>query len=57
MWLRPKQEFWLRLKSVEVAKLDFYPNVSLGFFSGYNTLKISQLTQNLSAQYGVAPKS
>ena len=43
------------IKSVEVAKLDFYPNVSLGLFSGYNTLKISQLTQNLSAQYGVVP--
>ena len=43
------------IKAVEVAKLDFYPNVSLGIFSGYNTLKISQLTQNPSAQYGVAP--
>jgi hypothetical protein len=43
------------IQSVEAAKLDFYPNLSLGFFAGYNTLKISQLTENPSAQYGVAP--
>ncbi len=43
------------IKNVDVAKLDFYPNLSLGFFAGYNTLKISQLTENSSAQYGVLP--
>jgi hypothetical protein len=43
------------IKGVEVSQLDFYPNIGLGFFSGFNSLKISQLTQNPSAQYGFVP--
>ena len=43
------------LQSVEAAQLDFYPNLSLGFFAGYNSLTINQLTRNSSAQYGVLP--
>ena len=43
------------LKSVEAAKLDFYPNLNLGVFAGFNSLQILQLTQNASAQYGLVP--
>jgi len=43
------------MKSVEAAKLDFYPNLNLGVFAGFNSLQINQLTQNASAQYGLVP--
>ena len=50
-----KSRVYASLENVEAAKLDFYPNISLGFFSGFNTLNINQLTQNASAQYGLVP--
>jgi NodT family efflux transporter outer membrane factor (OMF) lipoprotein len=50
-----KSRVYASLENVEAAKLDFYPNISLGFFSGFNTLSINQLTQNASAQYGLVP--
>ena len=43
------------LGQVESAQLNFYPNVNLGLFAGYNTINLNQLLQGQSLQYGLAP--
>jgi len=43
------------LGQLESAKLDFYPNVNLGLFAGYNSINLNQLLQGQSIQYGLAP--
>jgi len=43
------------LGQVDSAKLDFYPNVNLGLFAGYNSINLNQLLQGQSLQYGLAP--
>jgi NodT family efflux transporter outer membrane factor (OMF) lipoprotein len=43
------------LGQLESAQLDFYPNVNLGLFAGYNSIHLNQLLQGQSIQYGLAP--
>jgi NodT family efflux transporter outer membrane factor (OMF) lipoprotein len=41
--------------SVQVARVQFYPSVSLGAFAGYNALGTAHLLEAGSQQYGVVP--
>jgi len=43
------------LGQLESAQLDFYPNVNLGLFAGYNSINLNQLLQGRSIQYGLTP--
>jgi outer membrane protein TolC len=43
------------LGQVESAKLNFYPNVNLGLFAGYNSIELNQLLRGQSLQYGLLP--
>jgi NodT family efflux transporter outer membrane factor (OMF) lipoprotein len=40
---------------VEAAQLQFYPNVNLGLFAGYNSLNLNQLVSPNSREYGFTP--
>jgi NodT family efflux transporter outer membrane factor (OMF) lipoprotein len=40
---------------VEAAQLQFYPNVNLGLFAGYNSLNLNQLITPNSKEYGFTP--
>jgi len=42
-------------QGVEAAQLQFYPNVNLGLFAGYNSLNLNQLISSNSREYGFTP--
>ena len=42
-------------QGVEAAQLQFYPNINLGLFAGYNSLNLNQLVSPKSREYGLAP--
>ena len=42
-------------QGVEAAKLQFYPNINIGVFAGYNSLNLNQLISQKSKEYGIAP--
>lgn len=43
------------LQDVQLARLQFYPNVNLGAFIGLNSLGLGQLLRAGSVEYGVTP--
>jgi NodT family efflux transporter outer membrane factor (OMF) lipoprotein len=43
------------LEDVKFAKTQFYPNVNIGLFAGYNSLTTEQLLNTGSRQFGVLP--
>lgn len=42
-------------KGVTAAQLQFYPNIELGIFAGFNSLDLNQLIRASSKEYGLAP--
>lgn len=42
-------------QDIQVARSQFYPNVNLGAFAGFNALGLNKLLDSSSRQYGVTP--